>query len=285
MMSLSSIYLDAFQASAHTGNFTRAAEKLHITQSALSQRISNLEAELETSLFIRDRSGIRLTEQGDELLRYCQARVAIETEVVERIRGVKVGELSGIIRIGAFSSVARSVILPALATILRDNPRLKLELISREMGELPKFFKSGEIDFMIVDQSLAREDVVTKSLGEETIVMVQKKGYKGEEVYLDHHEDDQVTFKYLRLRASDKTNKIERRYLDDVYGLIDGVKLGLGRAVLPRHLIRHEKDLVEVDRDRLLRVPIILHYYQRPYYSKLHEAVVQALTENTKKFL
>src|SRR6476661_642944 len=116
-VSLSSINLDAFLACAQTGNFTRASEKLHITQSALSQRVQNLEAELETSLFIRDRAGIRLTEQGTELLRYCQSRTAIENEVVDRIKGASSTELSGVIRIGGFSSIMRSIILPALAPL------------------------------------------------------------------------------------------------------------------------------------------------------------------------
>jgi DNA-binding transcriptional LysR family regulator len=277
-MTLSSLNLDAFLACAQTGNFTRAAEKLHITQSALSQRVQNLESELETSLFIRGRSGIRLTEQGDELLRYCQARTAIEAEVVDRIKGLAADELTGVIRIGGFSSVMRSVILPSLAPLLVKYPRVKLELISRELRQLPELLKSGEIDFMVLDQNLNREDLETVHLGDELNVLVQKKNYKGEDIYLDHHENDEITFKYLRMRSTNRSSKIERRYLDDVYGLLDGVKLGLGRAVLPLHLVKEDPEISVIEKGRSLKVPVVLHYYRRPFYNKLHTAVVEALS-------
>jgi DNA-binding transcriptional LysR family regulator len=285
IMSLSSINLDAFLACAQTGNFTRAAEKIHITQSALSQRVQNLESELGTSLFIRDRSGIRLTEQGSELLRYCQAKAAIETEVVDRIMGAASGELTGVIRIGGFSSVMRSVVLPALAPLLEQHARVKLELVSRELEELPELLKTGEIDYMILDKNFNREDIEAVHLGDEVNVLVQKKGYKGPEIYLDHHEKDEITFKYLKLRSTERAAKIDRRYLDDVYGLLDGVKLGLGRAVLPLHLVRGEKGLAVVEKDRALKIPVVLHHYVRPFYSKLHIEVVDILNKHTSKYL
>ncbi|MFM8314231.1 MAG: LysR family transcriptional regulator, partial [Deltaproteobacteria bacterium] len=71
-MSISSSQLDAFFACSQTGNFTKAAKLLHLTQSALSQRILNLEGELQTTLFIRERNGIRLTSAGRELVQYCR---------------------------------------------------------------------------------------------------------------------------------------------------------------------------------------------------------------------
>ena len=234
-MSLSSLYLDAFLATAQTGNFTQAAEQLFITQSALSQRIAKLEAELDTGLIIRDPAGIQLTPAGLELLRYCTAKESLEKEALSKIIGAQDNKLSGVIRIGGFSSVMRSAILPALTPLLEDNPNLKLNLISKEMDELPQLLKYGEIDYMIHYNPIYKDEIETVELGTETNVMVERKGYDGPNIFLDHDENDQATAKYLKLIKS-KT-KYERRYLDDVYGLIDGVKLGLGRAIIPTHLI------------------------------------------------
>src|SRR5688572_17239087 len=103
MSSLPSLQLDAFVAVAQTQNFSKAAEKLHITQSALSQRVMNLEAELNATLFIRDRTGVQLTELGQELLRYCQNKEALENEFLSKLHAEKKTELSGEIRIGGFS--------------------------------------------------------------------------------------------------------------------------------------------------------------------------------------
>jgi DNA-binding transcriptional LysR family regulator len=280
-MSLSSLNLDAFFACAQCGNFTKAAEKLFITQSALSQRIQNLERELETSLFIRDRAGIRLTEAGLELLRYCQARDSIETEALARVRGSgrDSSAPAGTIRIGGFSSVLRSVILPALAPLLTKHQGIKLQVVSRELEDLPELLRRGEIDYMILDRDLGKEEMETQLLGEERNVLVRKKGYQGPPIYLDHHEADQVTFRYLRLseQASKKRAKVERRYLPDVYALIDGVKLGLGQAILPMHLIKGETGLTIIESEKQLLIPVVLHFYAQPYYSQLHREVVGSL--------
>jgi DNA-binding transcriptional LysR family regulator len=61
-MGLQTAQLEAFEEVAKLRNFSKAAKALHITQSALSQRIINLESELEVALFIRDPSGLRLTD-------------------------------------------------------------------------------------------------------------------------------------------------------------------------------------------------------------------------------
>ncbi|MCB0394574.1 MAG: LysR family transcriptional regulator, partial [Bdellovibrionales bacterium] len=148
-MSLSSLYLDAFYACAQCGHFTKAASELHITQSALSQRISKLESELGTSLFVRLSTGIRLTPAGESLLQYCRAKERLEQESLDQIKGTNPNELTGVIRIGGFSSVMRSIILPSLAPLLRKNPGLKFQMISKEMNELPNLLRRGEIDYMI----------------------------------------------------------------------------------------------------------------------------------------
>jgi DNA-binding transcriptional LysR family regulator len=281
--SISSLHLDAFFAVAQTRNFSKAAEKLHVTQSALSQRILNLESELEATLFIRDRSGVQLTEPGEELLRYCQSRSALEQEFLSTLKS-KTGLLGGEVRIGGFSSIMRSVILPALAPLLRENPDIRLNLLTRELRELPDMMKRGEIDFMVLDQKLDKEGLKAIELGFEENVLVQAKGLDVPEVYLDHDEQDEVTRRYLKL-AGKSLKSFQRRYLDDVYGLLDGARLGVGRAVLPRHLIQEIKDLRIMNAGTVLRIPIVLHMHDQPYYPKLHQAVMKALSKNCAKIL
>ncbi len=72
-MRLSHRQLSAFMTVAATLNFTRAAERLHITQSALSQRIRQLEMEIGTTLLNRSCQGVELTEAGSRVLRFCRA--------------------------------------------------------------------------------------------------------------------------------------------------------------------------------------------------------------------
>lgn len=141
--------------------------------------------------------------------------------------------------VGIESFGKRSLILPALSPILKSNPRVSIRMVSKEMHELSALLQSGEINYLVLNQELKREGIVTQILGHEENVLVQKRGYKGAEIYIDNDEDDLTTLQYLKKRPSAQLN---RRYLDDVYGFMDGVRDGLGRAILPMHLISQHKD-------------------------------------------
>lgn len=285
-MSLNSSYLDAFFACAQLKSFTRAAARLHITQSALSQRIKNLEEDLSATLIIRERAGLRLTEKGEEILRYCQTKEDLEAEAVSRIRDSGSGALGGSVRIGTFSSVGRSVVMPALAPLLRENPELQLKLAIHEIHELPPLLKSGAIDFLITLDELKQEGLASQPLGHEKSVLVRRRGTRDSEAanltYLDHDEEDLTTARYLRKKSA---SGLRRRYLGDSYGILEGARLGLGRAVVPVHLAAKYRDLEIIDPARVLSVPITLHYYEQPFFSKLHQTVVTALTRECPRIL
>lgn len=280
-MTLSSNHLEAFLALSQTLNFTKAAASLHITQSALSQRIMNLEKELETALFIRDRAGLRLTEAAQKLVRYCRCKNSLEEEFLSGIKGK---ELAGVIRIGGFSSVMHSVIVPSLADLVARNSKLRLQVVVDELSNLPARLHRGEIDYMVLDKREPREELEALHLGSEKNVLVQRKRYKGPEIFIDHDENDRVTFEYLKLSGK-KLKSIERHYLDDIHGLMSGVRCGLGRAVVPRHLLTGEKEIEILHPNTVYEMPVYLYFYTQPYYSKLHEQVVEALVQNSRQYL
>ncbi|MEQ1879263.1 MAG: hypothetical protein ABL958_21690, partial [Bdellovibrionia bacterium] len=93
---------------------------------------------------------------------------------------------------------------------------------------------------------------------------------------------DRITLRYLKRKSA---AGLKRRYLDDVYGLLDGVRLGYGRAVLPLHLIEDQSDLQVLEPEKVLTIPIVLHYYQQPFYSRLHQSVVEHLKDHAPEIL
>lgn len=278
---ISSIALEAFQAVSRTLNFTKAAASLHITQSALSQRILNLEGELEASLFIRDRAGLKLTETGKELLRYCQLTNQHEEEFLAHLKTQDAKQLAGTLRVAGISSVMRSLFLPAVANMVEKNAGVKLQMSIRETYELPEMLKRGEVDFVINSQAIDRDEMENIRLGIEENILVAKKNYSGSEVYLDHDENDNVTLEYLK-KAGRKPKSMKRLYLDDVYGLIDAAKLGLGYAVLPMHLVEQEKSLQVVSPGDVLKISLYLSFYRQPYYTGLHQALRESLEDHFK---
>lgn len=276
-MSLSSLQLDAFQAVAQEKNFSRAAERLHVTQSALSQRVQKLEAELGVTLFKRASGGVELTEAGLRLQQYCQIKENLEQEALQDLFGKEEAGLGGMVRIGAYSSVARSVLQPALAGLLREHPGVQMELCLREMGELPNLLFRGDVDFLVLDHVLDRAGVESYVLGHETYVMVESSKYDTRhDIYLDQAPEDLYTQAFLR-RQGERLANVRRSFLHDAYGILEGAQQGLGRAIVPRHLLKGVGGLRVVDSWQEQKVPVVLHFYQQPYYTALMQAVTDEL--------
>ena len=276
-MKIAANSLEAFLAVARTAHFSRAANQLAISQSALSQRILNLESQLETTLFVRDRAGSRLTPEGEELLRYAQAQESLEEEfLASRAKGTGKGALSGSLRVGGFSSLTRSVLLPALAPIAREHP-VRLSLFSRELLELPDLLRQGEADLVVVDSELSREGLEAVLLGYEENVLVRSRKWKRADFYLDHDANDLITQRYLQKFHNARGRKAERRFLDEVYNLIEGVRLVLGQAVVSRHLVEGDKELEIVEPEKVLKTPVWLHYPAQAYYPRVQVAARDAI--------
>ena len=86
-MKLNNERLRAFYQAALDKSFHKAAANIFITQSALSQRISKLEQEMEATLFVRNPDGVRLTEAGAILFEYVRDLVCREQEIISRVAG------------------------------------------------------------------------------------------------------------------------------------------------------------------------------------------------------
>ncbi len=284
-MSLSSLHLDAFIEVARQKSFSLAAKKLHITQSALSQRVLNLEQEIGSTLFVRDSSGIRLTDLGQKLLRYCQSKELLETEFLESLSSPHQKSLHGIVRIAAFSTVLRSAVLPVVSSLTKEHSSLLVELKNQEVRDLPALLSSGATDYIFLTQPLTKQGIENHLIGYEENVLIQNLGKSlRDEIYLDHDEEDSTTLDFFKIQGK-KLPIFKRSYLDEIYGIIDGVRLGLGRAVVPLHLAVQSKGVEIVPGYKSLKVPVYLSYYSQSFYTELQKEVIRRLTEEIPNYL
>lgn len=276
-MKISNLGLSAFYEAALKLHMTEAAAELGITQSALSQRIKALEDDLETTLFIREGKGLSLTEAGEELLNYCKNQSSFELELLSKLKSQD-NQLGGTLRIAAFSSVLRSMIIPALAPFLRKNQQVSVIFSSHEVKELYNVLKSGEADLVITDYSMDRKGIIEKILGQEEYVVIESLKHKSDipDVYLDHGPPDNATESFFA--HQNHVPVYRRSFMGDVYGIIDGVEQGLGRAVMSRHLIEDNKKIKIVTGHKKYQRPITLHYFERPFYPRLLKEVIQVLS-------
>ncbi|MGZ3769001.1 MAG: LysR family transcriptional regulator [Bdellovibrio sp.] len=284
-MSLSSLQLDAFLNVARTGSFSIAANILAVTQSALSQRILNLEQELGSALFVREPSGIRLTELGQNLLRYCQTKESLEMEFLSNAKPNKTKGYSGIARIAGFSTITQSVLVPILGSLIKENPGIHLELMTAEIKDLSNKLITGQTDFIFLYNPLEKQGIENHKIGYEENVLVRPIGKKyRKDVFLDHDADDSMTFDFFKQQGKTST-KLVRNYLGEMYSILEGVKQGLGQAVVPMHLIKQTKGIEVVPGYKPFRVPVYCCYYSQAYYTDLQKALIECLIKEPAKYL
>ncbi len=277
-MKLSHLGLTAFYECARTLNMTEASRQLGLTQSALSQRLAQLEDDVASTLFIRDSKGLILTETGERLLRFTEMNAGLEEELLRDLKGKK-GELAGNLRIAGFSSVMRSMIIPALTPLLRKNPDIHLSFQSYEVSELPQVLTSSRADYLIMDYELNKRGIGQEILGQEEYVVIESVKYTSpEDIYLDHGPNDNATESFFS--AQGKIPPYRRSFMGDVYGIIEGVEEGLGRAVMSKHLVEDNRKVKIIRGFKSYKRPITLHYYERPFETELARKVREELKKS-----
>ena len=165
-MSFNSDQLDAFMEIARLQSFSKAARYLSVSQPALSQRVQKLEESLRTTLIIRDPLGIKLTDAGHKLLRYCSLRQDLEKNILADISIEQPSSLlSGTVRVAGFSSVMRSVIIPSIDGLFHEGGNIRLEVLIREFSELSPLLRTAQTDFVVSQQPIPFENVESILLG------------------------------------------------------------------------------------------------------------------------
>jgi DNA-binding transcriptional LysR family regulator len=148
-------HLRAFATIVDAGGYARAAERLHLSQPALSRQIHALELELGISLFDRVGRGVRLTSQGEDLLRHSRRLLTEVASLGERARALKAGQ-AGLLRVGATPQAIESLLADFLTGYERRHPLVEVELKDAGGAQLGDLLDRGEIEVAIMPAGDAR---------------------------------------------------------------------------------------------------------------------------------
>jgi len=141
--------LETFLAVADSGSFSRAAERLHLTQPAVSKRIAALESDLETALFERIGRRVALTDAGQALLP--RARVLLgELEDTRRALTNLSGRVAGRLRIGTSHHIGLHRLPPVLRAYTEHYPDVVLDLQFMDSEAACQAVLRGELELAIV---------------------------------------------------------------------------------------------------------------------------------------
>lgn len=141
--------LRVFVAVVDGGGFTRAAERLHRTQSTVSQQIKRLEERLAAPLLARDTRSVGLTERGELLLGYARRLLALHDEALAALAETR---LQGRVRLGSAQEVADGGLADLLAHFSRLHPGVALEVRVDGNLKLRAEVERGELDLAVLFQ-------------------------------------------------------------------------------------------------------------------------------------
>ncbi|AXK38977.1 LysR family transcriptional regulator [Crenobacter cavernae] len=143
------LLLKSFVAVVESGSFTRAGERVHLSQSTVSQQLRRLEEQLGCQLVDRGGRYVVATDDGERLLGYARRLLGLMDEAVEQLRE---GHAEGEVRIGVPEDFASDALTPALAAFARAHPAIRLEVTSGLSNTLWRQFCSGDYDLVLVKQ-------------------------------------------------------------------------------------------------------------------------------------
>ena len=152
------------------GSFIAAAERLHVTQTAVSARVRALEDLLQRRLFVRNRGGARLTPAGERFRVYAATLV----EVWERARqqvALPTGS-ADLVSVGAEVSLWNPLLTDLVVWLRRNDPALALRADVDGSSSLLDRVQDGSLDLAVLYEPEPRPDLVIELLAEEKLVMV-----------------------------------------------------------------------------------------------------------------
>ncbi|MCM3746936.1 LysR substrate-binding domain-containing protein [Paenibacillus pasadenensis] len=157
-MAINSEWYRIFLHAAESSNLTRAAQSLHMTQPSVSYAIKQLEEELGVRLFDRLPKGVRLTHEGEELLRHVRQAFA-ELEAAERSMKKRLRLNEGMLRVGANGAIIKHFLLPILDTYHERNPGIRIQLSQERTRLILDRLKKGALDIGCVYLPVADEEI------------------------------------------------------------------------------------------------------------------------------
>ncbi len=260
-----------FYAVANTGNISKAAKELYISQPAISKSIQKLEENIGVKLFDRSSRGVTLTLEGELL--YTHVKSAFETltlgeDKLHRFIALGIGNLT----IGVSSTLCKYILLPYLRDFIKKYPHINISIACHSTNHTLKLLEDGKLDIGLIGKPEILKNIDFYPLREIEDIFVATKDY------LHNLRVRGVKKKHLLQSATlmllDKEN-MTRQYIDDYFQenhiitqdiievsnldlLIEMSKISLGIGCVIKDFVYHELKM-----GTLLEIPLEIPIHKR----------------------
>ena len=249
--------LDKYQvlsAVVEQRSLTLAASALGCTQSAVSHSLDTLERELGFPLLKRGRAGVTLTNEGEQLLPAVRELLRSREQLDQTAAAIR-GLDTGLVRIGAFTSVAVHWLPGVLKEFQTDFPRVDFRLFNGDYHDVEQWLSDGSIDIGFVNVPCA-VDCEVIPLMEDRLLAILPEGSRfanypkfpliecETEPFISLLESSDHDARRA-LEAAGVTPNV-RFYTKDDYAILAMVEQGLGMSIMPELLLRGRHDRLQI---------------------------------------
>lgn len=286
-MSLLDPKILAFYEIAKVGTVHGAAKSLNMTQTGVTQRIRALEKQLGSTLFIRSRSGMKLSHEGQALLRYCQNALDLEGQTLNEITGSNNKTVINMTLAGP-TSIVSSRIIPACLKVYSEFPQLALSYRLDDQENRSDLLKKGIVQMAILSPNDVALEMDSKMLNPDKYILVASHLWKNRktidivksERIIDFYESDSTTHDYLRKYNLLKNSRPDRIFANTNYALINLIKAGIGYGTLTLEVA--EKDLksghlIALNQKQVFESPQALAWYPRKEMPKYFRFLIDII--------
>lgn len=260
-----------FYTVANTGNISKAAKELYISQPAISKSIQKLEESVGCKLFSRSSRGVVLTDEGKLLYEHVSEAFETLTMGEEKLkRSIELGV--GHLKIGVSSTLCKYLLLPYLKEFIRQNPRISISISCQSTNDTLKLLEDNKIDIGLIGKPENLKNIHFDFLEEIEDIFVAAKDYlrnlKARGIQKDH------ILQSSTLMLLDKNN-MTRQYIDDYLQenqiiikdsidisdmdlLIDFARIGVGVACVIKNFVRED-----LENGTLMEIPLGFPIHKR----------------------
>lgn len=217
-------------------NFTKAADRLYITQPAMTGRIKRLEAELGVPLFYRTSKGVRFTPMGETAVEYAKDLSITMRRMREHVKALN-GDISGSLHIGCANQFARYRLPELLSHFLNAYPQVNVDVVADRSINIQRELMSGAFSVAIIRGDFKWHGC-RKLLSTENYCLIYKEPISHEQLVHTQYihqktnnlgQEQADSWVHMNLPSEPKS-RIES---NDIELCISMVKQGMGWAILP----------------------------------------------------
>jgi DNA-binding transcriptional LysR family regulator len=223
-----------------------AVERLGLTQPSMTVALRRLEEQMKTSLFERNRKGVRLTRAGEKLAARAREFLREWETLFQEVRDEEL-KVRGVYRLGCHPSVAQYSLPKFLKGFMSDESELEIQLQHDLSRKITERVISKECDWGIVVNPVAHPDLVIKELAKDEVTLWKARHGANEDVLILEPELKQTEEILRKMKKYSFRRKIESSNLDVIRSLVEG---GAGVGILPERVIGlQNKDVARWSKD------------------------------------